>query len=239
MRARYYNPDVHRFVSTDILEGDISDPLSLNRYAYCSNNPITYLDPTGYVSFNPGDWLNAHNPGNYLNEINDQYIGGPLNQIASGDYTPIENAIIFLDDVGNATMVMPAVGASFKGVSGLGKGALKLGKAKTVVSGKAAIKGAGKIETKVIGHFPDYINLSKDMGIKPFDIPINVWNKMTPAEQWAANTKFLDRAIAKNSEFVLATPIKEMKPGSYFEREVEYLFSKGYKLSSDGTKLIK
>ncbi len=48
MRARYYNPDVHRFVSTDILEGDISDPLSLNRYAYCSNDPINSIDPTGH-----------------------------------------------------------------------------------------------------------------------------------------------------------------------------------------------
>ncbi len=47
MRARYYNPDVHRFVSTDILEGDISDPLSLNRYIYCSNNPVNNLDPSG------------------------------------------------------------------------------------------------------------------------------------------------------------------------------------------------
>ncbi len=48
MRARYYNPEVHRFVSTDILEGDLRDPLSLNRYAYCSNNPVTFIDPSGY-----------------------------------------------------------------------------------------------------------------------------------------------------------------------------------------------
>ena len=41
---------------------------------------------------------------------------------------------------------------------------------------------------------------------------------MAPAEQWTANTKFFDRAIAKDSEFVLAIPIKEMKPGSYFEK---------------------
>ncbi len=97
MRARYYNPEVHRFVSTDILEGDLRDPLSLNRYAYCSNNPITYLDPTGYVSFNPGDWLNAHNPGDWLNahnpgdelnEFNDEYLGGPLNSVNDNYISP-------------------------------------------------------------------------------------------------------------------------------------------------------
>lgn len=62
---------------------------------------------------------------------------------------------------------------------------------------------------------------------------------MTPAEQWAANQKFLDRAIAKDAEFFLATPLKDLRKGTFFEKEVQYLMSKGYKLSSDGSKLIK
>ncbi len=94
-------------------------------------------------------------------------------------------------------------------------------------------------ETKVIGHYPEYINMSKEIGAKPFEIPADVWKKMTPTEQWAANQKFLDRAIAKDAEFRLATPIKDVRPGSYLEKEIDYLFSQGYKLSSDGTKLIK
>jgi len=94
-------------------------------------------------------------------------------------------------------------------------------------------------ETRVIAHHPEYINLSKELGVRPFDIPTNAWNKMTPTEQWAANQKFLDRAIAKEAEFVLATPLKEMRKGTFFEKEVKYLMSKGYKLSSDGSKLIK
>jgi RHS repeat-associated protein len=50
MQARYYNPnpDVHRFVSTDILEGDISDPPRLNRYAYGSNNSVNGIELTGH-----------------------------------------------------------------------------------------------------------------------------------------------------------------------------------------------
>ncbi len=47
LRARYYDPYVKRFTSYDIIEGDISNPLDMNRYAYCRNNPVRYIDPTG------------------------------------------------------------------------------------------------------------------------------------------------------------------------------------------------
>ena len=48
LRARYYNPYIGRFISEDSYLGEDSDPLSLNLYAYCSNNPIMYTDPTGH-----------------------------------------------------------------------------------------------------------------------------------------------------------------------------------------------
>ena len=35
-------------MSADTYPGDQSDPLSLNLYVYCSNNPVAYKDPTGY-----------------------------------------------------------------------------------------------------------------------------------------------------------------------------------------------
>ena len=61
---------------------------------------------------------------------------------------------------------------------------------------------------------------------------------MTETERWTANAKFLDRAIAKKSEFVLATSLDKVRKGSYLEKEIKYLTEKGYKLSEDGTKLI-
>lgn len=45
--ARYYNPVVGRFNAADALIGNMEDPQSLNRYAYVSNNPLKYVDPTG------------------------------------------------------------------------------------------------------------------------------------------------------------------------------------------------
>ena len=47
MRARYYSPALRRFVNADILHGDISDPATLNRYAYVNGNPVSFVDPMG------------------------------------------------------------------------------------------------------------------------------------------------------------------------------------------------
>ena len=47
MRARYYNPDIKRFLNQDIKVGDISNGKGLNRYAYCEGNPVSMVDPFG------------------------------------------------------------------------------------------------------------------------------------------------------------------------------------------------
>ena len=48
LNARMYDPATARFLQEDTYGGDTGDPLSLNRYTYCSNNPIRYWDPTGH-----------------------------------------------------------------------------------------------------------------------------------------------------------------------------------------------
>jgi len=45
--ARYYDSEIGRFISEDPWEGDLSDPQTLNKYAYVLNNPIKFVDPTG------------------------------------------------------------------------------------------------------------------------------------------------------------------------------------------------
>ncbi|WP_148466836.1 polymorphic toxin-type HINT domain-containing protein [Paenibacillus senegalimassiliensis] len=47
MRARYYHPEIKRFMNRDVLEGNIEAPQTLNRYAYVNGNPISYIDPFG------------------------------------------------------------------------------------------------------------------------------------------------------------------------------------------------
>ena len=50
LRARYYNPTTGRFISRDSVTGKIEDPLSLNLYTYCHNNPIFFQDPSGHFA---------------------------------------------------------------------------------------------------------------------------------------------------------------------------------------------
>jgi len=52
LNARMYDPKVARFLQEDTYRGDAADPLSLNLYVYCVNNPLIYWDPTGHVPAN-------------------------------------------------------------------------------------------------------------------------------------------------------------------------------------------
>lgn len=47
LRARYYHPVIGRFISVDSVWGSDRDPLSLNLYSYCHNDPINFKDPSG------------------------------------------------------------------------------------------------------------------------------------------------------------------------------------------------
>ena len=47
MRARYYSPEMKRFVNADIVAGEISNAITLNRFAYANGNPVSFVDPFG------------------------------------------------------------------------------------------------------------------------------------------------------------------------------------------------
>ena len=89
----------------------------------------------------------------------------------------------------------------------------------------------------VLGSYPEYVKLSDDLNARRFEIPLDVWEKMTDAERWAANQKFLDRTINKGDVVTLSNDARKAKAGSYFEKEIEYLKSKGYSVSEDGFRL--
>ena len=63
LRARYYNANQGRFFQEDTYLGDITDPLTLNRYAYVKNSPLNYVDPSGHF----WDWFDKLFGGDYDN----------------------------------------------------------------------------------------------------------------------------------------------------------------------------
>lgn len=48
MNGRIYDPQIGRFLSADPFIQDPTNAQSLNRYTYVGNNPLSYVDPTGY-----------------------------------------------------------------------------------------------------------------------------------------------------------------------------------------------
>ncbi|WP_139489615.1 RHS repeat domain-containing protein [Brevibacillus dissolubilis] len=85
LRARFYDPSVGRFITEDTYKGQVDNPLSLNRYSYTANNPIRFIDPSGYAYLNADGTVNwgyyERHPEAYqrdLTELLDMYEKGKI-----------------------------------------------------------------------------------------------------------------------------------------------------------------
>ncbi|MCH6259501.1 hypothetical protein MLD52_23295, partial [Puniceicoccaceae bacterium K14] len=50
MNGRVYDFELARFISADPYVQDSTDAQAYNRYSYVSNNPLTHIDPSGFIS---------------------------------------------------------------------------------------------------------------------------------------------------------------------------------------------
>ena len=46
--SRWYDPLIGRFIQADTIVPQPGNPQDLNRYTYCRNNPLRFIDPSGY-----------------------------------------------------------------------------------------------------------------------------------------------------------------------------------------------
>jgi RHS repeat-associated protein len=60
--ARFYDPSIGRFITEDAVTGSLDSPLSLNRYSYTEDNPMTFNDPSGNVIAIPGGGVISYIP---------------------------------------------------------------------------------------------------------------------------------------------------------------------------------
>jgi vacuolar-type H+-ATPase subunit H len=71
LRARFYDPRDRRFVSEDSYWGQENNPLSLNRYTYCHNDPVNFIDPSGHWEL--GDEKLSEEAQKAIKKLTDSY----------------------------------------------------------------------------------------------------------------------------------------------------------------------
>ena len=130
MRARYYNPQIKRFINRDIIDGSITDSQSLNKYSYVQGNPIRLVDPFGLCA---QDYFSrtGHELLDWLGFLFD-----PADAINFLWYTAEGNAAMA---AATAVAIVPAAGSFIaKGT----KQAIKAGKKAAQKAGEKAVRNA-------------------------------------------------------------------------------------------------
>jgi len=78
-KARFYDPEVGRFLTEDPAEPDLTSPPSLHKYLYAYGNPTYYTDPDGReVSITPkGNYVVSYPDGTVRTFTADRYAQNP------------------------------------------------------------------------------------------------------------------------------------------------------------------
>lgn len=131
MHARYYSPNLGRFVSVDPIGGRIGSSQSWNRYAYVQNNPLKFTDPEG-------EWVHIA-------------IGAGVGGLIGAGAKMISNSAQgkpLLDNVGKAAFAGAAGGAVTAATFGVGAVAITGG---GTAAALGTLTGATTIPTAVAG----------------------------------------------------------------------------------------
>ncbi len=119
--ARYYDPAYARFISPDPIIPDQFDPQQLNRYAYCRNNPINLIDPTGHEAEESsigGGWAYRESGSSYYTVVNSYptfSVTTGIQSISAGDFGGVGR-------VGGGFLDSGALGSTLLGVASVGFG---------------------------------------------------------------------------------------------------------------------
>jgi len=99
MNARYYLPEVGRFISADSVVPEPGNPQSYNRYSYVRNNPMNFTDPTGHAESSGCEYEGCTLPDGFAASTTWQTADEVLvhwdpNLAAAQDYNPITEAVL-------------------------------------------------------------------------------------------------------------------------------------------------
>jgi len=185
--ARWYDPELGRFVQADTVIANANDPASYDRYAYAGNNPISNSDPTGHAFRTVGpcpwcdrDWFNYSSLNSQQKlritvvasigclfigchvDINRSAVSGPTTQewnkfTASLAFTPI--AGIGADMVLDDTS--EAAESALENATGdIGKGTVKVYRVEGTANTRLNISDSGDVS--IIGDKELYLNFGDE-----------------------------------------------------------------------------
>ena len=86
LKSRWYNHAIMRFMTMDSVFGNVSNSLTLNRYTYCQNDAINYIDPIGHAKMSNTKPIGANFDEDANNILN----------IASDILTPVSIALTII-----------------------------------------------------------------------------------------------------------------------------------------------
>ena len=96
--ARYYDPEIGRFLTRDTVKGSRDSPQTLNKYIYCLNNPMKYIDPTGNQTQDPQQAVEDVFAG--LQNIDPETYEELQEKVENGTMTPLEALAVIIGLMG-------------------------------------------------------------------------------------------------------------------------------------------
>ena len=187
LQTRYYDPEIGRFISQDSIEYVAPETINgLNLYAYCGNNPVMNVDPTGNAWWH---WL-----AGALAIVGTILVAGAITALTMGVGTTIlvgtlAGAVIHGAAVG--ALVGAGIGIAAGGIIG---GAVSGWTAEGILVGMGIGFGSGAIIGAVIGGAVGGANFGTFTSKASLDIHYaNHGTKMgfSSAKEYANNAKYV------------------------------------------------
>ena len=240
LRSRYYNPDQARYISPDIYYSTGQGICGTNRYCYCANSPIVALDADGDMFL-------------LLTAVVCAAVGAVIGGIKAAQEG---------ENIGKGVLVGLGVG----GAIGLGIGAIggivlagsATASTLAVVTGArtiACLVASGSIASgsafvaqnvrnfmsgiTVLGRYPRYIEVARALRSRLFSYPTEMWDKLSPVQQYRLNMEFLRYAVSKGQDIILSANAYSAPENSAFASEIRFLLANGYRIVNEGWKMVR